>query len=211
MTRTVRKTYEVSATESTEEATEAPTEEPTSGENTETPQNPLGNKYIYQTVNVGQAGIMFNLVGEAKADSVPLNNEYRTFGIAMNIYYAEENSPETHYQEFNSNTNKQQTVSLAVTPNYPEKVIDHVAFAFVYGYNKNTMTAYSAMLNIATVGYAAAEEETTEPTTEETTESTTEEPYDDYVDYEILTETVDKSQPYMSSSTVYDAHGNYVL
>ena len=85
----------------------------------------------------------------------------------MNIYYDGEAEPETHYQEFNSNTNKRQTVSLSVMPNYSDKVVDHVAFAFVYGYNKNTMTVYSAMLNIAAVGYAVADESSTEPTNTE--------------------------------------------
>ena len=32
-------------------------------------------------------------------------------------------------------------------------VINYVAIAFVYGYNSNTMTAYSAELNIAPAGY----------------------------------------------------------
>ena len=98
--------------------TEAPAEEPTTeGENSSS-VNPLGNKYIYQTVNVGSAGMMFNIVGEAKADSVPLTNEKRTFDIAMKIYYDGESEPETHYQEFNSNANKRQTVSLSVMPNF---------------------------------------------------------------------------------------------
>lgn len=209
VTRTVRKTYEVSSAAPTEAVTETP-EGQTSGENTEAAQNPLGNKYIYQIVNVGRAGMMFNVVGEAKADSVPLNNENRTFGIAMNIYYDGEESPEPHYQEFNSNTTKQQTVALSVMPDSPEKVVDRVAFAFVYGYNKNTMTVYNAMLNIATVGYSVAEEASTEPTTEEATEAA-DETNDDYVDYEVLSETVDKSQPYMSSSSTYDAAGNQVV
>ena len=77
----------------------------------------------------------------------------------------------------NSNTDKRQAVSLSVMPNCSEKVVDHVAFAFVYGYNKNTMTVYSAMLNIAAVGYAVADESSTDPTTTVgTTEPTTEEP-----------------------------------
>lgn len=212
--RNIRKTYEVGAEEATEalEVTQELTEEPTNGEEAESTDS-LGNKYIYQTVNVDKAGVMFNIVGKAKADSVPLSNANRTFGIALNIYYYDgETAPETHYQEFNSNTDKQQSVSLSVVPNYTEKVIDHVAFAFVYGYNKNTMTIYNAMLNIAAVGYSTVEEETTEPSSEPTTEEpATEEPYDDYVDYEVLSEEVDTSQPYMSSSTAYDSSANYVV
>ena len=211
--RNIRKTYEVGAEEATEapEVTQELTEEPTNGEEAESTDS-LGNKYIYQTVNVDKAGVMFNIVGKAKADSVPLSNANRTFGIALNIYYDGETAPETHYQEFNSNTDKQQSVSLSVMPNFTEKVIDHIAFAFVYGYNKNTMTVYNAMLNIAAVGYSTVEEETTEPTSEPATEEpATEEPYDDYVDYEVLSEEVDTSQPYMSSSTAYDSSANYVV
>ena len=67
-------------------------------------------------------------------------------------------------------------------PNCSEKIIDHVAFSFVYGYNKNTMTIYNAMLNIAEAGYTVDEEtaEPTEPTAEPVTEEpTTEEPYNE--------------------------------
>ena len=115
VTRLVKKTYEVGATEATE-ATEPETSAP---EETTSPveidsTDPLGNKYVYQTVDVGRPGMMFNIVGEAKADSVPLTNENRTFGIAMNIYYDGETAPETHYQEFNSNTNKRQCLCVCV-------------------------------------------------------------------------------------------------
>ena len=211
VTRTVKKTYEVEATEATEEEAGSGEGESTSGGNTTS--NTLGNKYIYQNVSVGTAGMMFNLVGEAKADSVPLTNETRTFGIAMNIYYDGDDTPETHYQEFNSDTNKQQTVSLSITPDDTDKVIHHIAFAFVYGYNKNTMTVYNAMLNIAPVGYSSTVEDTTEPTTGAATEATTEaeEESDDYVDYEVLTETVDDSQTFMRTSTEYDSTGNNVV
>ena len=222
VTRLVKKTYELGGEEATEatETTEA-TEEPTEGDSSQSSDS-LGNKYIYQTVNVGRAGVMFNIVGEAKADSVPLTNETRTFGIALNIYYDGETEPETQYQEFNSCTDKRQTVSLSVTPYDTDKVIESVAFAFVYGYNRNTMTVYNAMLNIASTGYSVVEEESTEatepatgeptePATQEATEETTEEPYDDYVDYEVISESVDTSQPYMSSSASYDTNGNYAI
>ena len=130
VTRLVKKTYELGGEEATEatETTEA-TEEPTEGDSSQSSDS-LGNKYIYQTVNVGRAGVMFNIVGEAKADSVPLTNETRTFGIALNIYYDGETEPETQYQEFNSCTDKRQTVSLSVTPYDTDKVIESVAFAF---------------------------------------------------------------------------------
>ena len=154
---------------------------------------------------------MFNFVGEAQAQSVPLTNENRTFGIALNVYYDGETEPETHYEEFNSYTTKRQTVSLSVTPYDADKVIDHVAVAFVYGYNQNAMNIYSATLNIADTGYSVDTEEPTDATEPSTTEPATEAPIDDYVDYEILSESVDKSQPFMSNGTAYNENGNYVV
>ena len=99
---------------------------------------------------------------------MPLNNEYRTFGIALKIKYKNEDYSETHYQEFNAYTDIYQSVSLSVTP-YEDKTIDSVAFAFVYGYNKNKMIVKNAMLNYTC--YKEAKEETTTETTE-TTSST---------------------------------------
>lgn len=66
----------------------------------------LGNKYIYQNVKVDKAGVSFKINGTAKAESVPLSNENRTFGIALNIYYKNNSTPEMHYKEFNVNTSK---------------------------------------------------------------------------------------------------------
>lgn len=57
------------------------------------------------------------LSGSAKAQSVPLNNEYRTFGIALKIKYdGDDDYSETQYQEFNAYTDAWQNVSLSVTP-----------------------------------------------------------------------------------------------
>lgn len=143
--KTVKKTYEVEPTTNSKGSSSSVGAAP--------PDNSLGNKYVYQNVTVGRAGVSFNISGEAKADSVPLLNESRTFGIALNIYYEGNSVPETHYQEFNSATVHKQTVSMSVTPDNPNEKIDYVSFAFVYGNNKNTMTAYNAMLNIASIGY----------------------------------------------------------
>ena len=184
------------------------TTEATSGGETEDETDALGNKYIYQNVDVNRKGICFNIVGEAQAKSAPLSNETRTFGIALNIYYENESAPETHYQEFNSNTDKRQTVSLSVYPNDNETVIDHIAFAFVYGYNKNTMTAYSAMLNIASAAISE-ESETNSGEGEPSATSGDEEEPDDFIDYEIDSETLDTSQEYMRSTTTYTSDGNY--
>lgn len=92
-------------------------------------------------------------MGEAQAKSVPLSNENRTFGIALNIYYNNNSVPEMHYQEFNAETTQKQTVSMSVTPENETEEISYVSFAFVYGNNKNTMTVCNALLNISSTGY----------------------------------------------------------
>ena len=211
VTRRVKKTYLV---DSGEEATdENSTEEPeTNSETEEISENSLGNKYVYQTVNVNRAGVLFNIVGKAQADSVPLSNETRTFGIALNIYYDGETTPETHYQEFNCFTDIPQTAEMTVYPYDSEKVISTVAFAFVYGYNGNTMTAYNAMLNIASNDSSVTESNTEPETQEATVEPTTqadEEDVDDYIDYEVISESVDTSKPFMRTSNEYTDDGNY--
>lgn len=190
--KTVKKTYEVEPTTNSKGSSSSVGAAP--------PDNSLGNKYVYQNVTVGRAGVSFNISGEAKADSVPLLNESRTFGIALNIYYEGNSVPETHYQEFNSATVHKQTVSMSVTPDNPNEKIDYVSFAFVYGNNKNTMTAYNAMLNIASIGY----------TTNNSSDEAEDDDSDNYVDYEVLSESVDKSQIYMQTDTIYDSTGNYV-
>ena len=195
----------------TTETTE--TTEATSGGETEDETDALGNKYIYQNVDVNRKGICFNIVGEAQAKSVPLSNETRTFGIELNIYYENDNTPETHYQEFNSNTDKKQTVSLSVYPNDNSKVIDHVAFAFVYGYNKNSMTAYDAMLNIASTA-ASDESGTSSGEGEPSSTNGGENEPDDFIDYEVVSETLDTSQEYIDYNEDYtDAirlKGNFI-
>jgi len=102
--------------------------------------NSLGNKYIYQNVKVGRAGVSFKINGTAKSNSVPLSNENRTFGIALNIYYNNSSTPEFHYQNFSADTDAYQQVSLSVTPEKTNEIVNYIAFAFVYGYNENEMT-----------------------------------------------------------------------
>lgn len=206
VTRTIKKTYEVKSTEpASEESTENPTDSSEdSGESSDKPDNSLGNKYIYQNVNVDRTGIMFNIVGEAQAKSVPLSNENRTFGIALNIYYKGNPIPETHYQEFNAATSHKHTVSMSVIPDDTSTEIDYVAFAFVYGNNENTMTAYTAMLNIASTGYSIDDSSETSDATDETDDE------DNWIDYEVISESVDKSKAYMQTSSVYDSTSNYV-
>ena len=205
VTKTVRKTYEINPSETQDNQTDEDSNGETTGENTSN-ENSLGNKYIYQNVSVGRAGVMFNIVGEAQAKSVPLTDKNRTYGIALKIYYVDETiEPEMHYQEFNANTDKKQTVSLSITPENENKEINYVAFAFVYGYNENEMTVYNAELNISTTGYSSiSNDNSTSGATTETTEE------DNYIDYEVVSETLDDSHPYMETSTGYDSTGNYV-
>ena len=193
VTRTVKKTYEA-------EPEGGLAQTGASYEEEETETTSLGNNYIYQDVNIGRAGVKFNISGEAQANSVPLSNSNRTFGIALNIYYQGESVPEMHYKEFNAYTSHKQSVSCVVTPDSLNKVVDHVAFAFVYGYNENSMTISNAMLNVALATYSSFED------TEEETESSE----DNWIDYEVLSESVDKTQTYMETSSTYDSTGNYV-
>ena len=90
------------------------------------------NKYIKQNVKINRAGVAFCLSGKAKANSAPLTNSSRTFGVAFNIYYTNSQVPETHYQQFNPDTTSEQSICMIVSPNDSETKIDYVSFAFVY-------------------------------------------------------------------------------
>lgn len=72
--------------------------------------------------------MVFNISGTAKANSVPLTTDNRTFGIALNVYYQGEDTPESHYQSFNSNTTSVQSVSLSVTPEEANKMLTSLLF-----------------------------------------------------------------------------------
>lgn len=189
------------------------------------------NKFIYQEVEVNKSNVVFNISGTAKADSVPLNNEYRTFGIALKIKYQDEGYTETHYQEFNACTDIYQNVSLSVTPN-EDKTIESVEFAFVYGYNKNKMIVKNAMLNYTcydkaeTSEASSSDENTSESTSSEegssesssseanTSESAASSESEDnrvLIDEELSEENVDENQTFMQSFATYDQTGNYVL
>lgn len=80
--------YEVySDTDNSENSgNDSDSEDTTSEENTDK-TNYLANKYIYQRVNVNAKNVSFVLTGQAQGVSVPLSNENRTFGIALNVYY----------------------------------------------------------------------------------------------------------------------------
>ena len=125
--REVKKTYEV-------ESSDTSTDEDGDDTDDSTLSSPsLGNKYIYQNVKVDKAGVSFKINGTAKSNSVPLSNENRTFGIALNIYYNNSSTPEFHYQNFSADTDGYQQVSLSVTPEKTNEVVNYIAFAFVCG------------------------------------------------------------------------------
>lgn len=199
VTRTVKKIYEVEESETTEEVTNPSDTDNSADDDSDTSSydNSLGNKYIYQNVKVGRAGVSFKINGTAKSNSVPLSNENRTFGIALNIYYNNSSTPEFHYQNFSANTDGYQQVSLSVTPEKTNEVVNYIAFAFVYGYNENEMTVDNAEVNISPLIQSS------EDSKNETSEK-------EAVDEEVLSESIDKSKPYMQTSSEYDNTGNYV-
>ena len=199
VTRTVKKTYEVEESETTEEVTSPSDTDNSTDDDSDTSSydNSLGNKYIYQNIKVGRAGVSFKINGTAKSNSVPLSNENRTFGIALNIYYNNSSTPEFHYQNFSANTDGYQQVSLSVTPEKTNEVVNYIAFAFVYGYNENEMTVDNAEVNIS-------------PLIQSSDDSQNESKEKEAVDEEVLSESIDKSKPYMQTSSEYDSTGNYV-
>ena len=206
VTRTVKKTYEVESSDTSTDEDGDDTDDSTSSSSS------LGNKYIYQNVKVDKAGVSFKINGTAKAVSVPLSNENRTFGIALNIYYKNNSTPEMHYQEFNVNTSKNQQVSLSISPENSDETIDYVAFAFVYGYNENEMTVTNAELNVLATGYVTKQSEDSKDDSSVSAgnDSDDDTEVDNYVDYEVLSESVDKTKPFMQTSSEYDSTGNYV-
>lgn len=204
--REVKKTYEVESSDTSTDEDGDDTDDSTSSSPS------LGNKYIYQNVKVDKAGVSFKINGTAKADSIPLLNENRTFGIALNIYYKNNSTPEMHYQEFNVSTSKNQQVSLSISPENSDETIDYVAFAFVYGYNENEMMVTNAELNILATGYVTKQSENSQDDSSVSAgnDSDNDTEVDNYVDYEVLPESVDKTKPFMQTSSEYDSTGNYV-
>ena len=221
VTRTYERTYEVTGSNSSSEP-----EEPEDEGEEESEEKTNCNNYIYQEVDVNKNNVSFVISGSAQAKSVPLNNEYRTFGIALKIKYEDDNDySEDHYQAFNAYTDSMQNVTLSVTPNNSDKSVEKVAFAFVYGYNKNIMTIKNAMLNYAYNGTnkeSSTEPETTEPETtdpDSTELPTTSDPENnnptesnpgELIDEEITTESVNTDEEYMRNESVYDDDGNYI-
>ena len=210
VTRTYKRTYEAAKSGNSSESEEA------SGDEGDEVQTVSCNKYIYQEVDINKKDVSFVISGSAKANSVPLNSEYRTFGIALKIKYDGESSySEDHYQEFNAYTDSMQNISLPVTPNDSEKTVNKVAFAFVYGYNKNKMEVKNAMLNFAYNGVetepetTSATEETTEPQTTEPENSNEDE--NNLIDEEVQSESVNTDEEFMRTQETYDSNGNYIV
>ena len=87
--------------------------------------------------------------------------------------------------------------SLSVTPEKTNEIVNYIAFAFVYGYNENEMTVDNAEVNISPLIQSS------EDSKNETSEK-------EAVDEEVLSESIDKSKPYMQTSSEYDNTGNYV-
>ena len=202
--------YEVySDTDNSENSgNDSDSEDTTSEENTDK-TNYLANKYIYQRVNVNAKNVSFVLTGQAQGVSVPLSNENRTFGIALNVYYQGEDTPESHYQSFNSNTTSVQSVSLSVTPENSEKLVQCVDYAFVYGYNSNTMIPSNAMLKVMVSPETTSTDSASSSSGDDNTQGTTSASSE--VEYGVmLSEELDTSKSYIKSESTYDSKGNYV-
>ena len=90
------------------------------------------------------------------------------------------------------NSDAYQQVSLSVTPEKTNEVVNYIAFAFVYGYNENEMTVDNAEVNISPLIQSS------EDSKNETSEK-------EAVDEEVLSESIDKTKPYMQTS--YDSNG----
>ena len=198
VTRTYRRTYEVT------EATE-PTTSSSNSSGNDAGIDSVGecNNYIYQTLDVNKKSVTFNISGTASAASVPLNSDYRTFGIALKVKYSGDSDyTENHYQEFNAYTNATQNITLSVTPDESDRVVEKVAFAFVYGYNKNEMIIKNAMLNFA-YDYQFGGNEENNSSSSGTNSA-------DAINEEIISESVSTAQTYMETNTAYNSTGNYI-
>lgn len=174
--------------------------------NIDSEQTVLYNKYIKQNVKINRAGVAFCLSGKAKANSAPLTNSSRTFGVAFNIYYTNSQVPETHYQQFNPDTTSEQSICMTVSPNDSETKIDYVSFAFVYGNNVNSMSIYDATLNYTIIPQL----DPLQPSTKNDS-STIDENYDGYIYCEAIQQDKNTNKTYAENSIKYDSTGNYVL
>ena len=74
------------------------------------------------------------------------------------------------------------------------------------------MTVTNAELNILAMGYVTKQSEDSKDDSSVSAgnDSDNDTEVDDYVDYEVLSESVDKTKPFMQTSSEYDSTGNYV-
>ena len=74
------------------------------------------------------------------------------------------------------------------------------------------MTVTNAELNILAIGYVTKQSEDSKDDSSVSAgnDSDNDTEVDDYVDYEVLSESVDKTKPFMQTSSEYDSTGNYV-
>ena len=70
----------------------------------------------------------------------------KAFNDLFRTYYRE-----CTYQNFSANTDGYQQVSLSVTPEKTNEIVNYIAFGFVYGYNENEMTVDNAEVNLLKV------------------------------------------------------------
>jgi len=98
---------------------------------------------------------------------------------------------------------------LSVTPENSEKLVQCVDYAFVYGYNSNTMIPSNAMLKVMvspeTTSTDSASSSNGDDNTRGTTSASSEVEYGD-----MLSEELDTSKSYIKSESTYDSKGNYV-
>ena len=105
-------------------------------------------------------------------------------------------------QEFNAYTDAIQNITLSVTPDESDRVVEKVAFAFVYGYNKNEMIIKNAMLNFAYDYQFGGNEENNSSSSGANSA--------DAINEEIISESVSTAQTYMETNTAYNSAGNYI-
>lgn len=105
-------------------------------------------------------------------------------------------------------------MALTVTPDVLDETIDHVSFAFLYGYNKNVMKVYNAMLNISSASYginlsgATASDSSSSSSTESSGNALD---YDGYIYCEAVSEELNTNADYMVDKKSYDSAGNYII
>ena len=208
-TRTYKRTYEATEAPENTENTEPTTADSTESTETSEPETTTSTEpvdehdnFIYQEVAIGKKNVSFVASGKAKAQSVPLNSDSRTFGIALKITYAN-GEKESHYEPFNAYTDSWQSVMMSVVPEKPQSVIEKVAFAFVYGYNKNTMTVKNASLSFA---------DNYDTTSSNDGSSSSSNNSNEAINEEIISESIDNSKLHIETSSTYDSEThNYAV